>query len=109
MAREFKAMKEMMSLLSNELIKIKLNSSRNQGDHPRQLVAQNNYSQNQTRNFGGTENFEVPKLHEVAKGDENVKDPEVGEIFESESHQEEDTDSSYCDIDSPLDNDKIPP
>ena len=38
MARELKAMKETMSLLSNELIKIKLNSSRNQGDHPRQLA-----------------------------------------------------------------------
>ena len=52
MAREFKAMKEMMSLLSNELIKIKLNSSRNQGNHPRQLATQSNYSQNQSRNFG---------------------------------------------------------
>lgn len=46
MAREFKAMKEKISLLSNELIKIKLNSSRNQSNHSRQLDAQNNYSQN---------------------------------------------------------------
>lgn len=52
MAREVKVMKETMSLLSNELIKIKLNSSRNQGNHPREIVAQNNYSQNQSRNFG---------------------------------------------------------
>ena len=52
MAREFKDTKEMMSLLSNELIKIKLDSSQNQGNHPRQLAAQNNYSQNQRRDFG---------------------------------------------------------
>ena len=51
MASEIKAMKEMMSLLSNELIKIKLNSSRNQGNHLRKLVAQNNYSQNLRGNF----------------------------------------------------------
>ena len=50
MAREFKAMKETMSLLSNELIKTKLNSSRNQGNHQRQLAAQNNYSQNHSGN-----------------------------------------------------------
>ena len=37
MAREFKTMKEMMSLLSND-IKIKLNSLRDQENHPRQLV-----------------------------------------------------------------------
>ena len=45
------AMKEIMSLLFNELIKIKLNSSRDQGNHPRQLATQNNYSQNQRGNF----------------------------------------------------------
>ena len=50
MARELKAMKETMSLLSNELIKIKSNSSRDQFDHPRQLSAQTNYSQNQSGN-----------------------------------------------------------
>ena len=38
MAREVKAMKEKMSLLSNELIKIKLNSSRNQGNYPSNLL-----------------------------------------------------------------------
>ena len=51
MARECKAMKEMMSLLFNELIKIKLNFSRDQGNHPRQLATQINYSQNQSGNF----------------------------------------------------------
>ncbi len=51
-AKELKAMKEMMSLLSNELVRIKLNSTRNQGNHPRQLSTQNNYSQNQSGNFG---------------------------------------------------------
>lgn len=199
-ARELKAMKEMMSLLSNELIKIKSNSSRDQGNHPRQFATQKNYSQNQSgnlalynnvknennritgmspskngyghndvsdqppqimekqplqframmfescdkstggkfdeddqeefafrfneeilpsvdvaisvdmpRDFEDMGNFEVPKLHEVAKADGNAKDPEVGEIFESQSHQEEDTNSSYDDIDSPLDNDKRTP
>ena len=51
MAIELKAMKEMMSLLSNELIKIKLNSSRDQGNHPRQIATQSNYSHNQSGNF----------------------------------------------------------
>ena len=51
MDRELKAMKETMSLLSKELIKIKSNSSRDQFDHPRQLSTQTNYSQNQSGNF----------------------------------------------------------
>lgn len=57
MVREFKAMKEEMSLLSNELLRIKLNSSGNQGNHPRQLAAQNHYSQNQNGNFGLYDNI----------------------------------------------------
>jgi len=61
------------------------------------------------RNFEDVRNFEVPKLHGVAKSDGNVEDPKIGKIFELESHHNEDTISSYCDIDSPLDNDKIPP
>ncbi len=61
------------------------------------------------RDLKGAGKFEVPKLHEVANSDGNAEDPEVGEIFESQSHQEEDTSSSYCDIDSPLDKDKISP
>ena len=66
-------------------------------------------------NFEDAENFEVPKLHEVgkilkvAKSDGNVEDPEVGEIFESGGHQEEDANASYCDIEYSLNNDKIPP
>ena len=43
------------------------------------------------------------------KGDGSINDLEVAKICESESHQEDDTKSSYCDIDSPLDKDKIPP
>ena len=34
-------------------------------------------------NFEDTINFEVPKLHEVAKSDGNAKDLRVDEIFES--------------------------
>ena len=55
------------------------------------------------RNFEDANFFEVPKLHGVAKV------PKVGEIFESGNHQEEYTNASYCDIDSLLNNDKIPP
>jgi hypothetical protein len=195
MARELKAMKETMSLLSDELVRIKSNSSRDQFDHPRQLSTQTNYPQNQSenfslyrndhiqgmgpsedgygyndvsdqphqiveqqplqfsammfeshdksagekidedgqeefvfpfneeilpsldvstsvdmpRNFEDVGNFEVPELHEVSKGDGNTNDLEVAENFESGDHEEEDTNSSYCDIDSPLDKDKIPP
>ena len=200
MARELKAMKETMSLLSDELVRIKSNSSRDQGNHPTQLATQNNYSQNQRgnfnlyrninnennritgmsssengygyndvldqphqimeqqplqfsammfeshdksaggkndedgqeefvfpfneeilpslnvstnvdmpRNFEDMGNFEVPELHEVSKGDGNTNNLEVAENFESGDHEEEDTNSSYCDIDSPLDKDKIPP
>lgn len=58
--------------------------------------------------FEDREDFEVPKFHEVAKSDENAEDPEVGEIFELESHQEEDANASYCGIDSLLNKDKIP-
>jgi hypothetical protein len=61
------------------------------------------------RNFEDAEKFEVQKLHEVAKGDGNAEDLEVGENFESRGHQDEDTYSSYCDIDSLLNTDKIPP
>ena len=60
------------------------------------------------KKFEDTGNFEVPKLHEVSESDGNKKDPKVGEMF-SESHQDEDTNSSYCDIYSLLDNDKTPP
>jgi hypothetical protein len=52
MASDFETMKKTMSLLPNELIGIKLNSLRNKDSHPRQLVVQNNYSQNHSRNFG---------------------------------------------------------
>ena len=44
MARELTVVKETMSLLSNELVRIKSNSSRDQGNHPTQLATQNNYS-----------------------------------------------------------------
>ena len=53
--------------------------------------------------------MELQKKFEVTKNDGNVEDPGAGEIFESGSHQEEDTNVSYCDIDPPFDNDKIPP
>ena len=54
---EIKAMKKMMSLLSNKLMRIRLSSSRNQGNYPRQLVAQNNYSQNQSKNYDPYDNI----------------------------------------------------
>ena len=65
--------------------------------------------------FEDLENFEVPKLHgvskilKVAKDDGNAEDSKVAKIFESWSHQDEDTNSFYCDLDSSLDNDKMPP
>ena len=46
MASEVKAMKKMISLFPNKLMKINLKSSRNQGNYPKKLASQNNYSQN---------------------------------------------------------------
>ena len=56
----------------------------------------------------------MPKLHgvekilKVAKNDGNAKGFKVAEISKLGSHQKKDTNASYCDIYSPLHNDKIP-
>ena len=57
MAHEFEAMKKTITHLSNELMKMKLNSFGNESHHPRQLAAQNSYSQNQSTNYGSYDNI----------------------------------------------------
>ncbi len=63
LACELEDIKEEMSHLFNEIINLKLNSSRNQGHHPRQLATQNGCSQNQSTNFGSYENNTVLNHH----------------------------------------------
>ena len=56
---EFEAMKKTMFHLSNELMKMKLNSFRNEGRHQRKFASQNRNSQNWSINYGSYDNIKI--------------------------------------------------